>query len=147
MSDEEAPPAKKAKQDPKGGKKGKDKKGKDKKGKKGKSSGGLSVSAHPRARAAVRRAKGFGGLVGFVLTAFIAHSAGLTAAQVLERALLVGIGGYLLAWACAVTVWRHLVLAEVRAALERSSGRFSAGQVSPARLDPSPADVVASPES
>jgi hypothetical protein len=31
-----------------------------------------------------------------------------------------GIVGYMLAWMCAVTVWRHLVLAELRAALEHS---------------------------
>ena len=38
------------------------------------------------------------------------------------RALMAGIVGYMLAWACAVTVWRHLVLAELRAALERAGG-------------------------
>ena len=36
------------------------------------------------------------------------------------RALVAGIVGYMLAWMCAVTVWRHLVLAELRAALELS---------------------------
>ena len=36
------------------------------------------------------------------------------------RALVAGIVGYMLAWMCAVTVWRHLVLAELRAAVERT---------------------------
>ncbi|HEV3390968.1 MAG TPA: hypothetical protein VG057_18240, partial [Solirubrobacteraceae bacterium] len=36
------------------------------------------------------------------------------------RALAAGIVGYMLAWMCAVTVWRHLVQAELRAALELS---------------------------
>ncbi|MBV8220316.1 MAG: hypothetical protein JO325_17755, partial [Solirubrobacterales bacterium] len=33
---------------------------------------------------------------------------------------IAGIVGYMLAWMCAVTVWRHLVQAEIRAALELS---------------------------
>jgi hypothetical protein len=93
-------------------------KDKDKKGKKGKGDGAEagrpSVANHPRARASVRRIKGLGGLVGFAITAFLAHSAGLSPTAVLVRALLVGIGGYLLAWACAVAVWRQIVLAELR---------------------------------
>jgi hypothetical protein len=116
--------AKKGKEDkPKGDKKKKDKKGK------GGASAGLSVAAHPRAAAAVKRAKGFGGVGGFALAAYLSHKAGVPAAQVGARALAVGVAGYLVAWACSVTVWRHLVLAELRAALE--SGR--------ARMDPVPA--------
>ena len=100
---------------------GKDKKGK--KGKKGKTgadngSRAISVADHPRASAAVKRAKGFGGLGGFALAAYISHKAGVPAEQVGMRALLVGIAGYLVAWACAVTIWRHLVLAEFKAAYE-----------------------------
>ena len=92
---------------------------KKKKGEDGAGKPGTSVATHPRARQAVRRAKGFGGLGGFVLAALLSHSAGLTIDRVLERALIAGVGGYLLAWACAVTVWRHLVLAEIKAAVER----------------------------
>ncbi len=62
----------------------------------------------------MRRIKGLGGLVGFGVAAFMAHSAGLSITSVLVRALLVGIGGYLLAWGCAVAVWRQIVLAELR---------------------------------
>ncbi|HEY1778793.1 MAG TPA: hypothetical protein VGL69_20920 [Solirubrobacteraceae bacterium] len=96
------------------------KSGKDKKGKKGKGKGDgadagrPSVANHPRARASVRRIKGIGGLAGFGIAAFLAHSAGLPATSVLVRALLVGIGGYLIAWGCAVAVWRQIVLAELR---------------------------------
>ena len=99
---------------------GKDKGKKGKKGKKGgdSASRAISVADHPRAAAAVKRAKGYGGLGGFALAAYISHKAGVPAAQVGERALAVGIAGYLVAWACAVTVWRHLVLAEFKAAYE-----------------------------
>jgi hypothetical protein len=106
----------------------KEKKGK--KGKKGKGSAdGISVAGHPRAAAQVRRAKGYGGVGFFFITAFFSRKAGIPADQVAVRALIGGIGGYMLAWMCSVTVWRHLVLAELRTAIE--SGR--------ARMDPAPA--------
>jgi hypothetical protein len=91
--------------------------GKDKKGKgKGDDAdvGRPSVANHPRARASVRRIKGIAGLLGFGIAALLAHSAGLSTTSMLVRALLVGIGGYFVAWACAVAVWRQIVLAELR---------------------------------
>ena len=103
---------------------GKDKK--EKKGKKGKgkadASGGPSVASHPRASYQVRRAKGWGGLAGFAIAAYLSYKAGVPTADLGLRALIAGIAGYMLAWACSVTVWRHLVLAELRAAVERSGG-------------------------
>jgi hypothetical protein len=100
-------------------------KGEGKKGKKGKGapdpSGGPSVAAHPRASDQVRRAKGWGGLVGFGIAAYLSHQAGVPMVDLGLRALVAGMAGYMLAWACAVTVWRHLVLAELRAAATRAS--------------------------
>jgi hypothetical protein len=113
----------------------KSKKG-DKKGKKGKkgSADGISVAGHPHAAAQVKRAKGFGGVSFFLITAYFSFKAGVPADQVAVRALIAGIGGYMLAWMCAVTVWRQLVLAELKAAIE--SGR--------ARMEPAaPAAAVA----
>jgi hypothetical protein len=97
-----------------------DKAGKEKKGKKGKgaAAGGASVANHPRARANVRRAKGWGGIVGFVAAAYMAHKAQVPFAIAGLRALAAGVTGYVVAWGCAVTVWRHLVVAELRAAAE-----------------------------
>jgi hypothetical protein len=117
----------------------KSKKG-DKKGKKGKkgSAGGISVAGHPHAAAQVRRAKGFGGVSFFLITAYFSFKAGVPADQVAVRALIGGIGGYLLAWMCAVTVWRQLVLAELRAAIESGKARMepvSAGAVAAAPPD------------
>lgn len=111
--------------DAKGKKNKADKKAK--KGKKGKGAAdGISVAGHPRAAAQVRRAKGFGGVSFFLITAYLSHNAHVPPDQVAVRALIGGIGGYMLAWMCSVSVWRHLVLAELRAAVE--SGR--------ARMDP-----------
>lgn len=98
---------------------------KDKKGKKGKggadASAGPSVASHPRATYQVRRAKGWGGLAGFAIAAYLSYKAGVPTADLGMRALVAGIAGYMLAWGCAVTVWRHLVMAELRAAVERGA--------------------------
>jgi hypothetical protein len=102
-----------AKADPKAKAKGK----KDAaKGKKGKSGDGpvLSVARHPKAGPSVRRAKGWGGLAGFVVTAALSYAANVPAFEIGLRALAVGIAGYLVAWACSVTVWRVLLVAELR---------------------------------
>ena len=97
-------------------------KGKDKKAKKGKGteSGGLSVAAHPRAAAQVRKAKGWGGLAAFVITGYLSLSHGATADIAGMRALVAGVAGYVLAWGCAVMVWRQLMVAEIRAKVERA---------------------------
>jgi hypothetical protein len=97
-----------------------DKKGKKSKKSKGERSAGPSVAAHPRASFQVRRAKGWGGLVGFGLAAYLSYKAGVPTADIGVRAVVAGFAGYMLAWACAVTVWRHLVLAELRAAVEHA---------------------------
>jgi hypothetical protein len=82
---------------------------------------GASVANHPRARAQVRRAKGWGGLLGFVIAGYLSLHAGASAADAGLRALGAGLVGYILAWACAVAVWRHLVVAEIRAAYEHAA--------------------------
>jgi hypothetical protein len=108
-----------------------DKKSKgDKKGKKGKGAGeGVSVAGHPRAAAQVRRAKGFGGISLFFITAYLSHKAAVPPDQVALRALVGGIAGYMFAWAASVSIARHLVLAELRAAVE--SGRATIEPLKP----------------
>jgi hypothetical protein len=93
---------------------------KSKKGKKGSgdAADGPSVAGHPRAAAQVRRAKGLGGVGGFLLAGYLGMKAGIPPDQVGLRALGAGIVGYMLFWACSVTVWRHLVMAELRALAE-----------------------------
>lgn len=74
-----------------------------------------SVANHPRAGAQVARARAWGGLGGFALVAFLSWQAGAPLATALARALAAGVLLYVAAWACAVAVWRHLVVAELRA--------------------------------
>jgi hypothetical protein len=80
---------------------------------------GISVAAHPRAGVQVRRAKGFFGLVGFAIAAWVSLNAGVPADQAGLRAVACGIAGYLIAWAFSVAIWRQLVLAELRAHQEK----------------------------
>jgi hypothetical protein len=74
-----------------------------------------SVARHPRAGAQVARAKAWGGLGGFLLTAVLSWQAGVPIPSLLLRGIAGGIAGYVATWACAVAVWRHLVIAELRA--------------------------------
>ncbi len=118
--------------------KGKGKKAKDTAG----ATGGPSVANHPRARYQVRRAKGWGGIAGFAVTGYLSYKAGVPTFDVGVRALIAGIVGYMLAWKCAVTVWRHLVVAELRAVVERSEAPDP--DLIPARAGkPSPANDAA----
>ena len=90
----------------------------------------ISVAAHPRAAYAVRRAKGWGGLIGLLLVAWYSHRAGLVAVDVALRALTGGVVGYVVAWVIALQVWRHLVIAEARAAAQRVAQRTAAASES-----------------
>jgi len=74
-----------------------------------------SVANHPRAGAQVARAKAWGGLGGFLLVALLSLRAGVPAPDALLRAIAAGVVAYVAAWAAAVLVWRHLVVAELRA--------------------------------
>ena len=60
-------------------------------------------------------------MAGFGIAAYLSHKAGVPIADLGLRAIIAGMVGYMLAWACAVTVWRQLVLAELRATVERTA--------------------------
>lgn len=95
----------------------------DKKSKRGRGRGdesvqGASIADHPRARAMIRRMKGWGGLAGFGLAALLSLQASVPMVTTGLRAIGAGVVGYLLAWWVGVLVWRQLILAEQRAAYE-----------------------------
>lgn len=128
MSDNKAKKAKsKAKPPDKGKGKSKDK-GKGKERAPGATS--FSVSANPRATASIRRAKGWGGLAGFVIAGYLSLAASVPLPDAGERALVAGAIGYLLVWACSVTVWRQLMIAQLRQAAEEARQRHAANAAS-----------------
>ncbi len=74
---------------------------------------GPSVAAHPRAARGVARAKGWGGLIGFLAGGYMSLPTNTVAAAGL-RALAAGVICYLVVWAGAVFVWRRLVMLEIK---------------------------------
>jgi hypothetical protein len=73
-----------------------------------------SVAAHPRAARGVARARGWGGLGGFLIAGYLSLPTGTLAGAGL-RALIAGVVCYVVAWAGAVFIWRRLVMLELRA--------------------------------
>jgi hypothetical protein len=93
------------------------KKEKKKKGKKGDAAAtgtAVSVSAHPRARASIRRTRARTALVAFGIVLFLSLDGGVSGQEAAMRALLAGLVGNLAGWACALAVWRQIVVQEVR---------------------------------
>lgn len=114
MADDKSKKAK-AKSNPKGKGKKKDKGA----GEEG-ADGLLSVASDPRGAGYVRRAKGWGGIAGFAIAAYLSLSAGVPFPVAGERALLAGAAGYMLGWGCSVAIWKQLMLAELRDAADRA---------------------------
>jgi hypothetical protein len=129
--------------------KGKESKGKKSKGSGSKSaadaaegSGAPSVAAHPRAARSVARAKGWGGLAGFLIAGYLSLPTG-TLAEAGLRALVAGSVCYVAAWAGAVFVWRRLVVLEIKG---REQQLLLAAQVGAGQLE-SPATSAERPNS
>ena len=82
----------------------------------------VRVSDHPRARAAIRRARAWAGIAGFALVLLLSLRAGVPGFDAMLRALAGGIVAYVAAWACALALWRRLVIAELEVARRRVLG-------------------------
>jgi uncharacterized membrane protein YccC len=79
----------------------------------------VRLRSHPRARRHIAQAKGWGGLGGFAITLWMSLQAGAPAFDAMSRALMAGVGLYIVAWAFAIVVWRQIAVGEVRAAHRR----------------------------
>jgi NhaP-type Na+/H+ or K+/H+ antiporter len=79
----------------------------------------IKLTKHPRAQRQIGRLKSWGGLAGFVVAAWASHKNGAPFVDMAVRALLWGVISYVVVWALAVQVWRHVAIAEVRAAERR----------------------------
>lgn len=80
---------------------------------------GVSVRSHPGAVGGIRRTRARTALAAFVLVGLLSHRAGVPASTALARALAAGVLGFLAAWAVAVAVWRHIILAQLEQARQR----------------------------
>jgi hypothetical protein len=101
-------------------------KDKDKGKGKGDASDGLRVMSIPRAARSIHTAKAWGGLFGFFVVLFLSKRSGVPFYWSAIRAVLGGMAGYVAAWACAVTVWRELLVAQIEA---RRQEAISSGEL------------------
>jgi len=83
----------------------------------------VGLSAHPRVAASIRRAKSVGGMVAFALVLALSQKNSAPLATACFRALLGGVVGYLVVWAAAVAVWRHVLHARARETVARAAAR------------------------
>lgn len=97
----------------------------------------MSVANHPRAGAQIARAKAWGGLGGFALVAILSLRAGVPTPDALLRAIASGVIAYVATWACAVVVWRHLVVAELRAVRRHRAAQAAARRAAAQRAEAS----------
>ena len=86
----------------------------------------ISVGAHPRARASIRRTRARTALAVFAIVLFLGLNAGVPGQEAALRALVAGLVGNLVGWACALAVWRSLVMAEFKVATDAYNGRVRA---------------------
>jgi hypothetical protein len=83
----------------------------------------ISVANHPRAASAIRRARARTALVVAGLVLLLCLHKGVPAQLAVARALVAGVAGFLVAWIIGVTLWRQIVLAELRATHEARQAR------------------------
>lgn len=83
----------------------------------------ISLAEHPRASSSIRRAKAWGGLLAFAVGGYASYESGMGVAASGFRALVAGIVAYLIVWGLAIAVWRAVVRAEAKAAIERVARR------------------------
>jgi hypothetical protein len=83
----------------------------------------ISIAAHPRAKRAVRRIRARTAIVAFMLVLILSYRSGVPNQEAVVRALIAGLVGNLAGWACAVAVWRHLMMAELRIVADARNDR------------------------
>jgi hypothetical protein len=88
----------------------------------------VRIAEHPRARRQIGLAKSYAALGAFAFVAYSSWHGGAGFVDVAARSLLWGMTAYVLVWGLAVLVWRHLAVAEVRAAERRWRERREADE-------------------
>ena len=73
----------------------------------------VSIAAHPRAKAGVRRARTRAAFLAFVLVLVLNLLGDQALFDAVWRALLAGIVVNVVVWRCAIVVWRHIIVSEI----------------------------------
>jgi hypothetical protein len=89
----------------------------------------VTIAAHPRAKASIRRTRARIALATFGIVLYLSLHAGVGGQEAAMRALVGGLVGNLAGWACALAVWRAIVVQELRTleAGRRERARARAG--------------------
>ena len=93
----------------------------------------VRLADHPRAVRQIESFRGGAAIAAFFLTALLSHRAGLPVFDAGVRALGAGLATFVVAWALAVQVWRHLAVAELNAARRAALARRQAAGPKPRR--------------
>ena len=88
----------------------------------------VSIAAHPRAKAGIRRARTRGALIVFALVLALNLVGDQELFDAVWRALLAGIVANVVIWRFAIVVWRHIVVSEVRQLEEERLEKIKAQQ-------------------
>jgi hypothetical protein len=90
----------------------------DKKKGDGKGEAPVSISQHPRAKAGIRRVRTRAAFIAFVAVFALNLMGDQALFDAVWRALVAGIVVNIVAWRCAIVVWRHIVLNELQQVAE-----------------------------
>jgi hypothetical protein len=78
----------------------------------------VSISQHPRAKAGIRRVRTRAAFIAFVAVFALNVMGDQALFDAVWRALVAGIVVNIVAWRCAIVVWRHIVLNELQQVAE-----------------------------
>ena len=84
----------------------------------------VSIAAHPRAKAGIRRARTRAAFGAFMLVLALNVVGDQDLFDAVWRALLAGIVVNVVVWRCAIVVWRHIIVSELRQEEERRIARM-----------------------
>lgn len=76
---------------------------------------GIRIADHPRARASISRAKAWGGVIGFAVSAWFSHQAGTPFVEATIRSIAIGAAAALAVWGMALAAWKQIIFAELAA--------------------------------
>ncbi|HEY7622466.1 MAG TPA: hypothetical protein VH834_22030 [Solirubrobacteraceae bacterium] len=77
------------------------------------------VAEHPVAARQIARVRAWAAVLGFVVTFWLSHRAGLPFPECGARAIVVGVVCRVVAWAVIVSVWRQVIPAQIKAIRNR----------------------------
>jgi hypothetical protein len=86
----------------------------------------VSIAAHPRAKAGIRRARTRAALIVFALVLALNLVGDQELFDAVWRALLAGIVANVVVWRFAIVIWRHIVISEVRQLEEEREAKLKA---------------------